>query len=307
MTGSDGVTAMPDLGFEYTQVSLAAEGQVTAMTTPPGRSTSDKDVTLADLNGDSLPDLLVGKAGAFISYVNQDGTAWQAESDWATSDSPSVSLSTTGVQLADMDGDGAVDLVIKSGTDDFRYLPGVDAQHFGAAVSITTVPNFTFEDPDVRMADMDGDRRTDVVITTASGLAIGYNLNGTDWTVPQTIGVVDEAQTLRFSDGHTQLCDVNGDRVQDLCHLTSGSLIYYLGRGRGISRPLDRQPESQTSMCPAPGNCSTSMATVGSTWFTWALTRWTLQWPHLPELSARKAASLEHRLSFRQRRSSLPT
>ncbi len=176
MTGADGVTAMPDLSFEYTDVSLAAAGQVTAMTTPPGRSTSDKDVTLADLNGDSLPDLLVGKAGAFISYVNQDGTAWQAASDWATSDSPSVSLSSTGVQLADMDGDGAIDLVIKSGTDDFRYLPGVDAQHFGTAVSITTVPNFTFEDPDVRLADMDGDRRTDVVITTAAGLAIGYNL-----------------------------------------------------------------------------------------------------------------------------------
>ena len=77
MTGTDGVTAMPDLSFEYTQVSLAAAGQVTAMTTPPGRSTSDKDITLADLNGDSFPDLLVGKAGAYISYVNQDGIAWQ--------------------------------------------------------------------------------------------------------------------------------------------------------------------------------------------------------------------------------------
>ena len=233
MTGTDGVTAMPDLSFEYTQASLATAGQITTMTAPPGRSTSDKDVTLADLNGDSLPDLLVGKAGAFITYVNHDGKAWKAASSWATSDSPSVSLSTTGVQLADMDGDGAIDLVIKSGTDAFRYLPAVDAQHFGNAVSITTVPNFTFEDPDVRLADMDGDRRTDVVITTAAGLAIGYNLNGKDWTTPQTIGFVDARQTLRFSDGHTQICDINGDRVQDLCYLHSGSLIYYLGRGRG--------------------------------------------------------------------------
>jgi RHS repeat-associated protein len=81
---------------------------------------------------------------------------------------------------------------------------------------------------------MDGDRRTDVVITTAAGLAIGYNLNGKDWTVPQTIGIVDAKQTLRFSDGHTQICDINGDRVQDLCYLRSGGLIFYLGRGRGI-------------------------------------------------------------------------
>ena len=233
MTGTDGVTAMPDLSFEYTQASLVAPGQITTMTTPPGRSTSDKDVTLADLNGDSLPDLLVGKAGAFISYINHDGTTWKPASTWAASNSPSVSLSSTGVQLADIDGDGAIDLVIKSGTNDFRYLPAVDEQHFGTAVPITTVPNFTFEDPDVRLADMDGDRRTDVVITTAAGVAIGYNLNGKDWTTPQTIGVVDAKQTLRFSDGHTQICDINGDRVQDLCYLHSAGLIYYLGRGRG--------------------------------------------------------------------------
>jgi hypothetical protein len=237
MTGTDGKTAMPDLSFEYTEASLAAAGQIMAMTTPPGRSTSDKDVTLADLNGDGLPDLLVGKAGAFISYLNHDGTSWKPSTAWATMDSPSVSLSSTGVQLADIDGDGAVDLIIKSGTSDFRYLPAIDQQHFGAAIPITTVPNFTFEDPDVRLADMDGDRRTDVVITTAAGLAIGYNLSGKDWTVPQTIGVVDAKQTLRFSDGHTQICDINGDRVQDLCYLRSGGLIYYLGRGRGIFEP----------------------------------------------------------------------
>ena len=234
MTGTDGVTAMPDLSFEYTQASLAAAGQITTMTSPPGRSTSDKDVTLADLNGDSLPDLLVGKAGAFISYVNHDGTAWKPPTSWSPDNSPSVSLSSTGVQLADIDGDGAIDLVIKSGTSDFRYLPAVDDQHFGAAIPITTIPNFTFEDPDVRLADMDGDRRIDVVITTAAGLAIGYNLNGKDWATPQTIGVVDAAQTLRFSDGKTQICDINGDRVQDLCYLHSGGLIYYLGRGRGV-------------------------------------------------------------------------
>lgn len=250
MTGTDGVTAMPELSFEYTQASFAAPGQITAMTTPPGRSPADKDVTLADLNGDSLPDLLVGKAGAFISYINHDGKSWKSSNTWSAGNSPSVSLSSTGVQLADMDGDGAIDLVIKSGTTDFRYLPAIDALHFGTAVPITTVPNVTFEDPDVRLADMDGDRRTDVVISTAAGLSIGYNLNGKDWTEPQAIGVVDATQTLRFSDGHTQICDINGDRVQDLCYLRSGGLIYYLGRGRGVfeaAREATGVPEYETS------------------------------------------------------------
>jgi hypothetical protein len=61
-----------------------------------------------------------------------------------------------------------------------------------------TVPSFTFEDPDVRLADMDGDRRVDAVITTAAGVAIGSNKGGVDWNEPVMIGAVDPAQPVRF-------------------------------------------------------------------------------------------------------------
>ncbi len=230
VTGTDGVTALPDLTFEYTGIHLAGAGSVIAMTWPPGRSPGEANVSLADLNGDSLPDLLVAQAEQYRSYVNYDGKLWDTGVNWDPSNSPSLSLGDIGVQLADLDGDGAVDLVAKSGLSSFRYFPVIDDQHFGRAVAITTVPNFTFEDPNVRLADMDGDRRTDVVITTTAGLAIGYNLNGKDWTVPATVGIVDPTQRLMFDDGHTQLCDVNGDRIQDLCYLRSGSLAYLSAR-----------------------------------------------------------------------------
>lgn len=234
MVGTDGETALPSLSFEYTEASFAADGQVTTMKAAPTRSPADRDVQLADLNGDGLPDLLVAKSGGYRSYVNHDGTLWQAGQDWAASDSPSVSLSEIGSQLADLDGDGAVDLVVKSGGTSFRYLPGQDATHFGEAVHLPTIPSFSFEDADVRLADMDGDRRTDVVVTTKGGLAISYNLAGADFTPQETIGVVDEKQPLYFSDGKTQLCDINGDRVQDFCYLRSDALTYWLGRGRGV-------------------------------------------------------------------------
>jgi RHS repeat-associated protein len=238
MVGHDGETALPPLSFQYTEPSFAADGQLTPMQSAPGRSPGEADVELADLNGDGLPDLLSGEPGRFRSYINHDGSSWLEPQDWAAGNSPSVSLSTAGVELADLDGDGAVDLVVKSGTDSFRYSPGLDGTRFSPSVPISTVPSFTFEDPDVRLADMDGDRRTDVVVTSEAGLGIGYNLNGRDWTEPETIGVVDPDQPLRFSDGgRTQLCDLNGDRVQDLCVLRSGSLTYWLGRGRGRFEP----------------------------------------------------------------------
>jgi RHS repeat-associated protein len=234
VVGTDGKTGMPGLELEYTAPSFASAGQIVTMKSPPGRTPGEANVSLVDLNGDGLQDLLVAEAGAYKSYVNHDGNSWKPAASFGGAASPSFSLSAIGAQLADLDGDGAVDLVTKSGTAAFRYFPGKDATSFAPSVAITTVPNVTFEDPDVRLADMDGDRRTDVVVTTDAGLAIGYNLSGKDWTLPKTVGKVDARQALRFSDGgKTQLCDVNGDRVEDFCQLRSQSLTYWLGRGRG--------------------------------------------------------------------------
>ncbi len=235
LTGRDGVSKLPSATLQYAEATFATDGQIVVMKTPPGRSPADPNVDLADLNGDGLPDLLVTKAGAFRSYLNHDGTSWKAGVDWAPSDSPSLELASVGVQLADVDADGALDLLAKSGTSSFRYLPGKSDTAFGAAVTLGHAPNFSFEDPDTRLADMDGDRRADVLITAASGdLYVGYNVGGKDWAEPLDVGAVDPKQPLRFSDGgHTQLCDLNGDRVEDFCYLRSESLAYWLGRGRG--------------------------------------------------------------------------
>ncbi len=234
LVGADGETALPTLRYSYTGGELTKSGELVSMTSPPGRSPVEPSVALSDLNGDGLPDLLVGKAGSFRSYVNHDGKSWQPAVDWQAADSPSVSLEQQGVSLADFDGDGAIDLVAKSGISQFRYFPGLDATHWSPSVAIPTVPNLSFEDPDVRLADLDGDRRIDFVATSAAGLVVGTNLGGKDFASPKTIGVIDPKQELRFSNGKTHLTDVNGDGLLDLAFLRSGALSYWLGRGRGV-------------------------------------------------------------------------
>jgi RHS repeat-associated protein len=234
LIGNDGKSAMPRARFEYTAANLEeAFNQLVTMEAPPGQSPDSPDAALADMDGDGLTDLLLGEAGHYRTYRNHDGTRWLPAEDWIASDSPTVSLGATGVQLADMDADGAADLVVKSGTDALRYLPSPSGTQFGTPISMAPVPSFSFEDPDVRIADLDGDRRMDAIVTTPGGVAIGYNRGGSSWSEPAIVGPVDAAQPVRFSDGRTHLCDVNGDRVSDLCSLRSGGMTYWLGRGRG--------------------------------------------------------------------------
>src|SRR5690606_24416086 len=199
MLGTDGATALPTLRFEYTEPNFSAETSLVTMTTPPGRSPADPGVELADLDGDGLPDLLVTEAGSYRSSLNHDGVSWRSARDWPAAESPSVSLAAEGTQLADPHADGAPDLVLARRTHALRSLPG-GIERFDAADPLATVPSFHFEDPELRLVDLDGDRRMDVLLTSPAGLVVSYNRGGHDWSTPETLGVLDERHELRFSD-----------------------------------------------------------------------------------------------------------
>ena len=235
LVGRDGKTRLPASSFEYTKGELETAGRnVVTMQNAPGQTPADSNVAIADLDGDALPDLLVGIAGHFRSYINHDGVRWNDATSWGSARFPSVSLEN-GVQLADLDADGAPDLVVKSGKDSFRYFPSPSGARFEAPVSIASAPGFSFEDEDVRVADMDGDRRADVIVTTEAGIAVAYNRTAPTSRSRPWWASCERRQRCRFSDGHTALCDVNGDRVLDFCYLRSSGMTYWLGRGSGPS------------------------------------------------------------------------
>ncbi|MCU0692995.1 MAG: FG-GAP-like repeat-containing protein, partial [Polyangiaceae bacterium] len=90
--------------------------------------------------------------------------------------------------------------------------------------------------------------------------------------------MVDPAQPLRFSDGKTQLCDINGDRVQDFCYLRSGALTYWLGRGRGQFESARSaggvpsfEPTSPWKLVDLDGDGWTDLLHIGVTQVSYAL------------------------------------
>lgn len=234
---ADGTT-LPPLTMAYAEPQMNAAGLVTIASAPA--RTVGEVTEMSDVDGDSLADLLVTDpsldGGRYSYYANLDGTRFGPRQ--VLSSSPSVWLTSPGVQLADMDGDGAADVLarLSSAADGLRYFPssGSGTAGFGDRVVITPNPSFGFEDPDVKLVDLDHDRRTDWLrIDPTTGLMFaGFNLGGGGFTDGVSLGRLDPAEVLSFSAG-LRIADLNGDGLSDLVSVRSGQVRFWPGMGRG--------------------------------------------------------------------------
>ncbi|MEZ4266065.1 MAG: FG-GAP-like repeat-containing protein [Myxococcota bacterium] len=178
--------------------------------------TSTPNVTavgLADVDGD-------GRADLVLQYDHQGKRRWQARlstgtafafnGDWTETSTPNVDA----VGLADVNGDGKADLVLVYDHQGKRRWQARrsngEAFEFNGDWTETSTPNVEV----VGLADMDGDRKADLVLVydhkgkrrwqarRSTGEAFGYNK---DWTETSTPNVVA-----------FDLLDANGDGKTDL-------------------------------------------------------------------------------------------
>jgi RHS repeat-associated protein len=234
VTGAAG-ERLPDLSFEYTPVSPTPV--IRDLEAGPPHSPDQGDVAFVDLDGDALPDVLVAEAGRYRSYRNADGHRFEDPRDWGGPESPSFSLLDPGSTLADLDGDGALDLLTRAVDGRMSYLPGGPHGRFGPAVALggPTAPDV--DAPESRLADFDGDRRVDIAVATRAGLQIAYNEGGRGFASPRLVPWPAGAEEALFGEPGWDLCEVNGDGLPDLCRVRSGAMTYWLGRGRGHFEP----------------------------------------------------------------------
>lgn len=255
--GADGISTLPSSTFGYSVSNppdtLSAANQIIGGTNEPPQVMDNPLVELVDLNGDGLPDILQTEAGggeqqAFINRgevslgagnailwdspvdVNPGlGTAWDYD------------LSSTETHLADMDGDGLADLVHKSLVGDVFYFRnlGQVAWSEQQLMSVQDVaPPSPFGEPDVRTADLDFDKRIDIVQSVASGAGFDYriwfNLGNQTYSASAT---VPQDDGFDFSDPSVQIADLNGDRVPDIAQIRPNGVLVTPGLGYGRFAP----------------------------------------------------------------------
>ena len=237
--GIDGalIERLPPLEFGYTSFdpSLRRYQSLTAVGgSMPDRSLAHPDYELADLFGRGLPDVI--QIGDAQRYWRNLGNG-RLDAPRPIGQLPSgVRLGDAGVQLADADGDGHIDLLLSNGRIN-GYVPLTVSgnQSAGHFVQYAAAPPFPLNDPEVRLFDLDGDGTTDA-LRTGARFELYYHDRHLGWNKSATRArsSLDQFPNVQFSDARVKLADMTGDGLQDIVFVSAGSVEYwpYLGYGR---------------------------------------------------------------------------
>ncbi len=273
--GDDGVSPLPATTFRYATLApedkpstISATGRVIGAINEPSVVMDNAKVELLDINADALPDVVMTDAG-HLAYLNRgtrvqsDGTraiAWEGPVAIAAQEPRAFGfeLSEGNVHLADMTGDAVADLVVaaKSSVEYFANTGRLEWD-VGRPMSVAQSPPpapFGPGGDSVLTADLDFDKRIDVIRSDAGAYSVWLNLDGGafgDETL--TAGAFYNNAFVDFSDVGVQLADMNGDRLNDLVKVLTDRVVWFASMGFGeFDQPISI-PIPDRALDDAPG------------------------------------------------------
>jgi hypothetical protein len=195
-------------------------------------------IVAGDFNGDGRPDLAFPN---FNSFAESSVTVVLNRGDgtFGPPHSFAVGIGPVSAAVADLNGDGKLDLVVANNNNEnfgtFSVLLGNGNGTFKEAKNYDTGG---WAASSIACADMDGDGFPDVVVANASGdtdqdnlAVIRGNGNGT-FQKPRTYSVPNFYPTA------VTIADFNGDGNMDVAvSVDSSAFLVYFGKGSGALRP----------------------------------------------------------------------
>ena len=125
---------------------------------------SSHSITFGDLNQDGLPDIVVGNNFSANKYYLNQGTANPFPSTYSGVPIGSENEATEGIELADVDGDGDLDVICaNNGQRNRVYLSNGGPTPFSAATPGIALTAFSDNTIDLKLGDMDADGDLDII------------------------------------------------------------------------------------------------------------------------------------------------
>ena len=190
-------------------------------------------IIAADVNGDGKPDIITGNSyysSAGVLLNNGNGTFPAIATLYPAGGTMSPYSTTSGLAVADLDGDGNRDLLVTNpGNNTVGMLKGNGNGTFQAPVTYST--GSSSQPGDIVLADMNGDGRPDLVTANYNSHKVGVLLGNANGTFQAVTEYATGAST-----GPTGLAvaDVNGDGHADVLTVNStNSVRMLLGTGTG--------------------------------------------------------------------------
>ncbi|MGQ0553487.1 MAG: FG-GAP repeat domain-containing protein [Planctomycetota bacterium] len=196
-----------------------------------GANTFPRAITAGHLNGDGLPDVVTTGGLPFPGLYPLVSSVLLANAPGSFTPPTQYPSAAEGrdLVLADLDGDGELDLVTAAGTAGILELRlGNGAGGFGAVATLTAMPGDVLSG--VCAGDLDGDGDVDLACTNAvsSQLSLFLNTGSGVFSAPSHYATGSQPVSLRAA-------DVNGDSLLDLVTLNDAgeSLSVFGGAGDG--------------------------------------------------------------------------
>ncbi|HEU4405627.1 MAG TPA: SpvB/TcaC N-terminal domain-containing protein [Polyangiaceae bacterium] len=214
--GGDGnldlVQYTPPLSGYFERTPEGGWAPFLALPNLPSIDWGDPNLRFLDLDGDGLPDLLLTERDAFVWCRSRGKEGFEPPVVIAQGrdeqKGPSLVFAdgSETIQLADMSGDGLVDLVrVRHG--EVCYWPNLGHGRFGPKVTLDLAEPFDrhdrFDPKRVRFADLDGSGPSDIVYLGREGVRLYVNQAGNAYSAPHRLASlppIDPLSSLGVTD-----------------------------------------------------------------------------------------------------------
>ena len=231
--------SFPELSFDYSHLDLTKWSIEELRSLIPPPRLADNATQLVDLTGDGLPDVLQTADGRALTWRNHgDG---ELEGPFALSGVPStISLARSNVALADLDGNGRVELFAVDQPLQLAFEANGKGGFRSEPIVFSKTANLRLSEGDTRLTDVDGDGGTDLLTTAREYLLLYRHQPGRGWEEPEPIRRIADLETfpdVSFKDRGVRLADMSGDGLQDIVVIRSADVSYWPHLGNGRTSP----------------------------------------------------------------------